>query len=96
MRNGFYPGVPAAGSFPFRAGVTLIVAAPELQSDPQGETIAQDPRVRFAIGRPMTGPQAQQREQRQRTFAIAQGLAIGDTRDPSHFQANFGRLHEEY
>ena len=44
----------------------------------------------------MTGPDSQQREQKQRSFAISQGLAIGDTQDPTHFQANFGLLHEEY
>lgn len=54
------------------------------------------PRVRFAIGRAMTGADAKQREQQQRSFAIAQGLAVGNIKDPTHFQANFGLLHEEY
>jgi hypothetical protein len=44
----------------------------------------------------MTGDDAQVREERQRSFAIAQGLAVGDTQDPTHFQANFGLLHAEY
>jgi hypothetical protein len=44
----------------------------------------------------MTGPDAKLREQKQRSFAIAQGLAIGDTSDPRHFQANFGLVHEGY
>jgi hypothetical protein len=52
--------------------------------------------VRFAIGKGMTGPGSKQREQKQRSFMIAQGLAIGDTDDSTHFQANFGLLHEEY
>ena len=34
----------------------------------------------------MTGDDAQLREQKQRDFAIAQGLALGDTQDPTHFR----------
>ena len=47
----FDPAVPEAGSFPFRAGVTLIVEAPELTAGPHGHTVARAPKVRFAIGR---------------------------------------------
>lgn len=92
----FDSAVPEAGSFPFRAGVTLIVEAPELTAGPDGHTVALPPKVRFAIGRAMTGPDAKLREQKQRSFAIAQGLAIGDTSDAAHFQANFGAVHEGY
>jgi hypothetical protein len=92
----FDPRVPEGGSFPFRAGVTLIVEAPELTGEAGKGKVAQPPVIRFAIGRPMTGAASQQREQRQRDFAIAQGQDIGDTDDPTHFQANFGLLHEEY
>ena len=92
----FAEDAPEVGSFPFRAGVTLIIEAPELKSDDHQHTVALLPKVRFAIGRGMTGPDAKQREDRQRSFAIAQGLALGDTTDPTHFQANFGLLHEEY
>ena len=92
----FDPAVPEAGSFPFRAGVTLIVEAPELTADSHGHTVASTPKVRFAIGRAMTGSDAKLREQKQRSFAIAQGLAIGDTSDAAHFQANFRLVHEEY
>jgi hypothetical protein len=92
----FDPRVPEGGSFPFRAGVTLIVEAPELTREAGKGKVAQPPVIRFAIGRPMTGAASQQREQRQRDFAIAQGQDIGDTDDPTHFQANFGLLHEEY
>jgi hypothetical protein len=92
----FDPNIPEAGSFPFRGGVTLIVEAPELTHEAGKGAVALPPTVRFAIGRSMTGDDAQVREQKQRSFAIAQGLAIGDTQDPTHFQANFGLLHEEY
>jgi hypothetical protein len=92
----FGPGIPEAGSFPFRAGVTLIVEAPELTREAGKGLVAQPPAIRFAIGRPMTGDDARGREERQRSFAIAQGLAIGDTTDANHFQANFGLLHEGY
>ena len=44
----------------------------------------------------MTGSEAKQREASQRAFALAQGLASGDTTDPAHFQANFALVHEEY
>jgi hypothetical protein len=88
--------IPEAGSFPFRGGVTLIVAAPELKQEAGKGTVASPPAVRFAIGRSMTGDDAKAREQKQRSFAIGQGLAVGDTQDPTHFQANFGLLHEEY
>lgn len=95
-RANFDPDVPGTGSFPFRGGVTLIVEAPELKHEGNRAFVAQPPRVRFAIGRPMTGRGARQREQRQRIFAISLGQAVGNTQDPSHFQADFGRLHEEY
>jgi hypothetical protein len=92
----FDPAVPEAGSFPFRGGVTLIVEAPELSGDGTGHTVARPPRVRFSIGKALTGDKAEQREQTQRSCAITLGLAAGDTTDPNHFQANFGLLHEEY
>jgi hypothetical protein len=92
----FDPKMPEAGSFPFRAGVTLIISAPELETEHGDRLVARPPEVRFAIGRAMTGDEAGQREQKQRTFAIGQGLALGDTDNPKHFQANFGLLHEEY
>ena len=92
----FDPNIPEVGSFPFRGGVTLIIEAPELMKERGKGTVALPPAVRFAIGRSMTGADSERREQRQRSFAIAQGLAIGDLQDPNHFQANFGLLHEEY
>jgi hypothetical protein len=92
----FDPRVPDGGSFPFRGGLTLIVEAPELKYEAGQGTVASPPKVRFAIGRSMTGHDAKLREQKQRSFAVAQGLALGDTQDPTHFQANFGLLHEEY
>ena len=92
----FEPAVPEAGSFPFRAGVTLIVEAPRMTADSDGHTVARSPEVRFAIGKRMTGPDAKLREQQQRSFAIGQGLAIGDTSAKNHFQANFGLVHEGY
>jgi hypothetical protein len=88
--------VPEAGTFPFRAGATLIVAAPEMTAGPAGHTVVHHPKVRFVIRRPMTGPDAERREQEQRRFALAQGLAFGDTSDSTRFQADFGLIHEEY
>jgi hypothetical protein len=90
----FSEAVPQVGSFPFRAGVTLIVEAPKPKSHEHPVDVP--PTVRFVIGREMTGPGAKQREQKQRSFFISQGLAVGNTEDATHFQANFGLLHEEY
>jgi len=90
----FSETVPQAGTFPFRAGVTLIVEAPKPKSHEEREDVP--PKVRFVIGREMIGPNAKQREEKQRGFFIAQGLASGNTEDATHFQANFGLLHEEY
>jgi hypothetical protein len=92
----FEPGMPEAGSFPFRGGVTLIIEAPEIKADDNGTTVAGQAVVRFIIGKAMTGKESRRREKTQRTFAVAQGLAAGDTTDPTHFQANFGLVHEEY
>ena len=47
-----------AGSFPFRAGVTLIVAAPELTEDSK-KVVEKRPTVRFAIGKGMYRPQCE-------------------------------------
>jgi hypothetical protein len=92
----FDPETPEAGEFPFRAGVTLIIEAPELAHHGIDTVTELAPRVRFAIGRSMKDPDADKREKKQRAFAISQGLAAGNTKDPTHFQANFGLLHEEY
>jgi hypothetical protein len=94
-KAGFDAADPFAGSFPFRGGVTLIIEAPELTDD-RHKVVAKPPRVRFAIGKGMIGPVSKQREQKQRSFMIAQGLAVGNTEDSTHFQANFGLVHEEY
>lgn len=90
----FDSNVLTAGSFPFRGGVTLIVEAPELETDDKGKTTADSPVVRFAIAKAITGSEAARRETAQRGFAIAQGFAAGDTTAPGHFQVNFGLLHE--
>ncbi len=81
----FSNAVPQAGSFPFRAGVTLIVEAPKPKSRQQPVDVA--PKVRFAIGRKMIGPDAKQREEKQRSFFIAQGLAVGNTEEATWYEA---------
>lgn len=89
-------GVPAAGGFPFRGGVTLIVEAPEIRADKKGHKILEPPVVRFAIAKTNVGNESKQREHAQRDFFLSQGLAAGDTTNPAHFQANFALLHEEF
>jgi hypothetical protein len=84
----FDPRFPKLGGFPLRGGVTLIVSAPEVIFG-----AASEPQVRFAIGKPLTGPVGHTRERRQREYYTAMGLANGNTDDPAHFQADFGLLH---
>jgi len=87
-RAPFDPKVPSAGSFPLRAGVVLIISAPE------GESSVSD--VRFAIRKPLRGEEGKQREARQRDYYTALGLLEGNTEDASHFQADFGLLHQGF
>ncbi|MDM0026303.1 hypothetical protein [Variovorax saccharolyticus] len=81
---------PEGGSFPLRGGVTLIIAAPD--RDHYGHHIP--PKVRFAVRKPLTGAEGEMREARQRRYALATGLANGDTGKDSHFQVDFGLLHQ--
>jgi len=84
----FDKSMPNAGSFPFRAGVTLIVSAPEINEKGQeGE-----PQVRYAISKGLDPL----RQDRQRDYHLAMGMANGNTDDPNHFQANFGLLHQGF
>ena len=82
--------VPSVGSFPLRAGVAVIISAPEI--DRYGKSGA--PQVRFAIGKGVTGAEGRQREARQRDYYLALGLLDGNTDDANHFQVNFGLLHQ--
>lgn len=86
----FDPKLPDAGTFPLRGGVTLIVTAPE----PDADGRRGPPKVRFAVGKRLTGGEGAQREQRQRRYALAMGLVDGDTSQDSHFQADFALLHQ--
>jgi len=89
-RVDFASGMPSVGSFPFRAGVTLIISAPYV--DFWGNEGL--PQVRYAVKKGFCGPGGKRREDRQREFLLAQGMANGNTEDPNHFQANFGLLHQ--
>ena len=91
----FDAAAPEQGSFPFRGGVTLIIAAPELSPGGHYGAVASPPEVCYVIGKAISGEDGARREQSQREFAISQGLALGNTEDPTHFQANFGLLHEQ-
>lgn len=82
---------PNVGSFPMRGGVTLIIAAPEVRSAKRGL-----PEVRFAIGKCLAGDEGVRRERRQREYYMSLGLLNGPTDDSSHFQANFGLLHQGF
>jgi len=80
---------PEAGSFPLRAGATLIVAAPAREADgTYGPS-----RVRFAIAKRITGDEGNAREARQRAYALSMGLMNGDTGNDRHFQVDFGLVH---
>lgn len=88
----FDKSLPSVGSFPLRGGVALIISAPEV--DRFG--IPGEAEVRFAIGKPLTGGEGEQREARQREHHMAMGLLKGNTDDPKHFQVNFGLLHQGF
>lgn len=84
----FDPKMPSAGSFPFRAGVTLIIAAPDVGSGGK----LREAEVRYAIRKTMKSDRAD----RQRDYSLAMGMADGDVDEPNHFQANFGLLHQGF
>ena len=84
----FDPKMVSAGSFPFRAGVTLIIAAPEVGRDGK----LREAEVRYAIRKTMKP----ERAERQRDYHLAMGMADGDVDEPNHFQANFGLLHQGF
>ena len=86
----FDPNLKEAGWFPFRAGVTLIISAPEIDDfRRRGKAL-----VRFAIKKVITGPEGIRRENSQRRQILGLGLANGNTEDPNHFQVDFGLLHQ--
>lgn len=86
----FDTGLPLAGSFPFRGGVTLIISAPEIDAfRKRGKA-----EVRFAIKKVIAGPEGERREHSQRQQNLGLGLANGNTEDPNHFQVDFGLLHQ--
>ena len=91
----FDKNVPAAGSFPFRGGVTLIISAAEVGFGVR-RGIAGEAEIRFAIGKPLTEDQGSMRQARQREYQMAMGLLNGNTDDPKHFQVNFGLLHQGF
>jgi hypothetical protein len=87
----FDASMPKVGSFPMRGGVTLVVSAPEINNGKLGL-----PEIRFAVGKGLTGEEGRLREKRQRSYYLAMGLLNGSTDNPSHFQANFGLLHQGF
>jgi hypothetical protein len=89
-RVAFDKDYPAAGTFPVRGGVTLIISAPG--RDATGHRTP--PMVRYAIGKKLVGAEGKVREERQRQHAFALGLHNGDTTEDAHFQADFGLIHQ--
>ena len=78
------------------AGVTLIVEAPEPEGRREGAQDALPPVVRFAIAKTNVGDELRAARADAAQLRSSQGLAAGDTTNPSHFQANFALLHEEF
>ena len=83
----FDPKMPQAGTFPLRGGVTLIIAAPDLDRN-------HEPRVRFAIGKPLIAGTGKVREEAQRKYSFDMGFQLGNTNDEAHFEANFALVHQ--
>lgn len=86
----FDPKYPEAGTFPVRGGVTLIISPPGRNA--YGHRTK--PTVRYAISKKLTGKDGEARQARQRMHAFALGLQNGDTTKDSHFQADFGLIHQ--
>jgi hypothetical protein len=82
----FDPDRPELGSFPMRAGSTLLITKPPLKN---GEF--QDGVLRYLIRKRCDRKSGEKRQKRQRDFALREGLLEGN--DPKRFQIDFNMLH---
>ncbi len=82
----FDPKRPELGSFPMRAGSTLLITKPPLKN---GEF--QDGVLRYLIRKRLDRWSGEKRQKRQRDFALREGLLEGN--DANRFHMNFNMLH---
>jgi hypothetical protein len=78
------PELPALGTFPLRAGATVIVAGP---------TPGRAPYVRYVIAKRVSGDEGKRREGRQRRFFEASGFAPGTPSNNRAFEIDFALVH---
>ena len=78
---------PKVGSFPMHGGLTLIISRP-----PQPRRGDYGPaQIKYLISKRLDDKHSEVREDRQRAFALSEGLAEG--KDPRRFQLDFNLLH---
>ena len=80
----FDPKQPGMGTFPMHGGATLLISRPRRGGNGCGE-------IYYLIKKGLKGAEGQQREERQRTFALSEGLVEGT--DEKRFQLDFNLLH---
>lgn len=77
---------PGLGTFPMRGGATLIITKPPREKGRYGPG-----EIRYLIRKQLDGAHGSMREERQRGFAISEGLLEG--KNPKRFQLDFNMLH---
>jgi hypothetical protein len=77
---------PELGTFPMRAGATLLITKPPLKNGN-----SQDGVLRYLIRKRLDRKSGEKRQKRQRDFHLREGLLEGN--DKSRFQMNFNMLH---
>jgi hypothetical protein len=74
------------GTFPMHGGATLIIAKP-----PREKGKYKPGEIRYLIRKRLDGARGMQREERQRGFAMSEGLLEG--KNPRRFQLDYNMLH---
>ena len=82
----FDPKRPELGTFPMRAGATLLITKPPLKNG-----AFQDGVLRYLIRKRLDRKSGERRQKRQRDFALREGLLEGN--DANRFKMNFNMLH---
>ncbi|MEO6390398.1 MAG: peptidase M4 [Pyrinomonadaceae bacterium] len=82
----FDPNRPELGTFPMRAGCTVLVAKPSIVDDEYAGA-----EIRYLIQKKVDADYGGTREQTQRQYTLSQGLLEGN--DPKRFSIDFNMLH---
>lgn len=85
----FDPTKPSLGTFPMRAGSTLLISKPPRIKGEYGPG-----QIRYLIRKRIDGPYGERRQRRQRNFNLREGLLEGN--DPKRFALDFNMLHSGF